>query len=153
MIERFFKAFQNSREHWVFWPFLLLIIQIAMYNFLLSKNGYLAYLEKSKERENLKIQIEELNRKKMELSKKLTHIENENEAIKEFVRKLYFYDDKYTIIKFMDEGKVTEEVKENKIGLVFVQRAYILISTIVFSIITGLFWKKNNSSIQHEIQP
>jgi hypothetical protein len=119
---------------------------MVLYNFLLSKNGYLAYIEKTKEKENLRLQIEELVKKKEELGKKLAHVENDNEAIKEFIRKLYFYDNKYTIIKFMDEEKSIDEIKESKFGLVFIQRAYILISTIVFSIFTAYFWKRYNAS-------
>ena len=125
---------------------------MALYNFLISKNGYLAYLDKTKEKENIKIQIEELVKKKAELGKKLAHVENENEAIKEFIRKLYYYDDKYTIVKFMDEEKNKDEIKETKIGLIFIQRAYILISTVMFAIFTFLIWKKHKSniSIQNE---
>ncbi|MDH4263245.1 MAG: septum formation initiator family protein [Spirochaetia bacterium] len=151
MIESFFRTFQNSREHWVFWPFLLLIVQMAMYNFLLSKNGYVAYIEKIKEKEILTVQIEELVKKKTALGKKLAHVENDNEAIKEFIRKLYFYDDRYIVVKFMDEEKSREGVKETKMGLIFIQRAYILISTVVFSVFTAFFWKRYRASLQNEV--
>lgn len=151
MIDSFLRAFQNTREHWVFWPFILLILQIVLYNFLLSKNGYLSYLEKIKERQAIQLQIDDLIKKKAELGKKLAHVENDEVVIKEFIRRLYFYDDKYTIVKFMDEQKPKEEVKESKMDLVFIQRAYILIASIAFAIFTALFWKRHNNSIPNEV--
>ena len=134
----------------MFWPFLLLILQVTLYNFLLSKNGYLTYLEKTKEKAALQLQIDELVKKKAELDKKLSHVENDNEAIKEFIKKLYYYDDKYIIVKFMDEETSKKDVKESKIGLVFIQRAYILISTVAFAAFTGLFWKRHREATQEQ---
>ena len=148
MIERFFRAFQHSREHWVFWPFFLLIVQIAMYNFLLSENGYLAYLEKSREKQALEKQIQELTIKKKDLEKKLAHVTKDESAIKEFIRRLYYYDDKYTIVKFIDEQDNKSKNKDETLHLVFIQRAYILISTFVLTIFTWFFWKRHKISPQ-----
>lgn len=150
MKEKFLKAFRGAREHWLFWPFLLLIIQIVIYNFLFSKNGYLAYLEKIKEKKDIQRQINELLKKKAELSNKLAHVKNEKEAINTLVRKLYLYDEKYTIIKFVDDKKHKGEVKEKKMNLRVIQRLYILISTTILFLLTGLFWRRDKNLIQDE---
>ncbi|MDH4199333.1 MAG: hypothetical protein OEV66_03045 [Spirochaetia bacterium] len=150
MIESFFRAFQHSREHWVFGPFMILIVQIVLYNFLFSKNGYLSYLEKTKEKISIKIQIEELNAKKTQLSKKLDHMKNENQVIKDFIRKLYFYDDKYSIVKFIDEQKNPAKLLEKKLDLPYIQRSYTLISTVLLLLLTVFFWKKNQTSQTNE---
>lgn len=151
MIDSFLKNFQASREHWVFWPFTLLLIQIGLYNFLFSKNGYLSYIEKNHEREILRKQIENLNYNKTELIKKLAHVKNEEEALKDFITRLYRYDDKSVIVKFIDRQANQKEIKKTKVNLPLIQRLYILVSTILLSIVTGLFWKLHKRRISNEI--
>ncbi|MES0491094.1 MAG: hypothetical protein ABUK01_13935 [Leptospirales bacterium] len=141
MLEKFITNYRQTRDHWLFWPFIGLILLVAGYNFVLSDNGYFAYRKKLAIKTEIIEQINDLKQSKTELKKNLGQIQDEKKLIEQYIKKHYLYNKNVMIIKFLDtETEKTVDEKE-RVDLTLYQRVYIVVATLILIFSTLFFWK------------
>lgn len=149
VIEKFFSTFQQLRDHWLFWPFVLLLLQVISYNLLFSRNGYLSYVDKESQKAKITLEVAELKAKKEALMKDLGLIKNDTNAFSKFSREHLLYDNSVTILKF--KGERLEDIPnlEQSMDIEKYQKIYFIVSTIVLCGGTFIFWQWNRR-LSHE---
>jgi len=142
LLEEISNSFQNSRQHWLFWPSVFIVLQIIVYNFLFSTNGYLAYLENIRLKNELSSEIENLEQQKKELEQHLGQIRDDETALQLLSPEMLLYDDNVIILKFLDENRTTGPEKQKGLNLNLLQRFYIFAGSILLLVTTILFYRK-----------
>jgi len=140
MLDQFFQQFQETKEHWLFWPFAILVLLIAIYSLVFSQNGYIAYKRKLESKNSVAAKVIELRNYKRELENRLGDLKNDDMARAKFAQEHLLYGKDVTIIKFKDD-KVevfSPEVKSENISSY--QRVYILVASIVLLLSIFFQW-------------
>ena len=146
MIEQFRNTLRSSREHWLFWPLVLLLFLGVGYNFLFSQSGYLVYIEKNREKRQLQLEIEQLKAKKETLLKNLEDLRNDDTAFPIFSKEHFLYDNTVTILKFFDTQAPLPDVDEREYDIEHLRKIYIIVASFVLLGATFVFWQWHSAS-------
>ena len=150
MIEQFRNTLQSSRDHWLFWPSALLILLMTGYNFLFSKSGYLIYIEKNREKQQLLLEIEQLKSQKETLVKNLENLQKDETAFPIFSKEHFLYDNSVTILKFFDDEAPAPDENEQGYDIEHLRKIYIIVASFVLLGITFVFWQWHSSHLSGE---
>ncbi|MCB1146091.1 MAG: septum formation initiator family protein [Leptospiraceae bacterium] len=133
---------KNSTQHWLFWPFILLLALFTGYVLILGENGYLNYRSALAEKTRLEQKIQAFEDQKSALRKKLTILTDKDKALEAFAREFLLFPEKVSILKFQEESNeiVKDQVQKNNTSLW--QRVYVLGSSVLLLLMTFLFWRK-----------
>lgn len=137
------RIYSRSRETWLFWPLVILIIQVMAFAFLFSDKGYFAYQEKQRQAERIAMQIATLQSQKAELKERLKLLKNNEAALKNFSKEFYIFQEQLRILKFSELNAENNESEEEKPAFETWQRWYIIIATGVLAFVTFLSWHRN----------
>ncbi len=151
LISQFQQTLQSGRDHWLFWPLMILLVQIAVYNTIFAETGYLAYREKEKELAKLRLESDELKARRELLQASLGELSDDDTAFSRFSREHYLYDQKVKIIKFIKHDQTAEKPAKKTMNIEYAGRLYILFCSIALFAVTGLFWKANQRRMENEI--
>lgn len=150
MIDRYQQALQSGREHWLFWPLVILFLQVVTYNTVFAKTGYFAYVEKKRELEKIRLETEVLKARREILRSSLGELEDDEKAFEKFSREHYLYDQNVKIIKFIEPKAEREAAVKERMDLEYIGRLYVLFCSIALFIITAWFWSRGQKREAHE---
>jgi cell division protein FtsB len=137
------RIYTRSRETWLFWPLVTLIIQIMAFAFLFSDKGYFAYQEKQKHAEKIALQIANLQKQKAELKDRLKLLKNSEAALKNFSKEFYIFQEQLRILKFAEINSDNSESEEEKPAFEAWQRWYIILASAALAFVTFLSWHRD----------
>lgn len=146
MIESFRNTLRASREHWLFWPLVLMLFLGVGYNFLFSQSGYLVYTEKNREKNQLQLDIEQLKTKKETLLKNLRNLQNDETAFPIFSKEHFLYNNTVMILKFFDTKAPAPDVDEKEYDIEHLRKTYIIIASFILLGATFVFWQWHSAS-------
>ena len=132
----------NKTRHWLYWPFVFLIIQVLFYLFFLGSKGYLAYRELLAEKMNLQDQIVHLENEKKSLLNRKDLLKDDKTAKDKFRQELYLYtpEDNVEVLKFQLEPQAFSKEDPEQYTLSDWQNLYLLVGGILQMVMVILFY-------------
>jgi cell division protein FtsB len=143
LTHRIGSFFERSREHWLFVPLFVLLILSFIYVFFIGEKGFLAYRARIREREDLKIQIENFSRQKAELRQKLTMLRDKDMAVQKFSKDFYLFQEKVRILKFRESAEEKFPEITAAADLATTQKVYIIVTSIFIALVTLFYYRRN----------
>lgn len=143
LTHRIGSFFERSREHWLFVPLFVLLILSFIYVFFIGEKGFLAYRVRIREREDLKVQIENFSRQKAELRQKLTMLRNKDMAVQKFSKDFYLFQEKVRILKFRESAEEKFPEVTAAADLATTQKVYIIVTSILIALVTLFYYRRN----------
>ena len=133
---------KNKTRHWLYWPFIFLIVQVLFYLFFLGSRGYLAYKELSKKKITLQDQVAYLENEKKSLLSRKNILKDDKTAKDKFQQELYLYPpkDNSEILKFELEPKKLLKEASEQYTLSDWQYLYLIAGGIIQTLIVILFY-------------
>ena len=133
---------ENKNRHWLYWPFVFLILQVLFYLFFLGSRGYLAYKKLFEEKITLQDQIAYLENEKKSLLNRKNILKDDKTAKDKFQQELYLYapKDNSEILKFKLGPKTFSKEDSDQYTLLDWQYMYLIVGGIMQILIVILFY-------------
>ncbi len=144
------QLIERSTSHWLFWPFLALIVLGIVYIFFFSENGYFSYLNQIQKRELLEQQIKGLEKKKKGLKKDLVRLKDRTQAISILSSKYLLFRDKAEVLKFIKADEDSPSEVTARYDLEKLQSGFAIGGSIFLLLVIFISWRLD---LSRQVEP
>ena len=151
---RFLNVEINPR-HWLFYPLIVLILQLMFYSFFFSRDGYFAYLDLYEDKTKILNQVELLEHRKAQQQEHLNTLKN-NPNSELLIQELFPFESSGEILKLEDNTDLLEgSIHLSGTKIMNFKTWYIIFASLIQIILFLYFYlsqnQYNSSSVKKQI--